>query len=164
MKRGLVLVALGAVVVFLSMNRPAQSTSGPGSLTTPEAAVYLACLIISNGGNLPANVTPSVIAAETAFNVSTIKQFKAITALQGMTFLQLGTVVGADLNLYCKQQATPECPGFGNKKHCHVILQTFSTDTPAQCLTTAAAFNPVAPTPTPLPCSDPKCLSDRSCG
>ena len=110
-----------------------------GSLNHFQAALYSDCVMASAAGALPAITNASQLNTQSyssQFDQAATTQFKSLTALQGLTPVQLGCLAHETLRDYAHQTFTR-----GQKTL--EALTRFLTMSPASCLAIASGFTPV---------------------
>jgi hypothetical protein len=114
------------------------SSKSLGRLGNFQAALYLDCVMTGTAGALPAITnanqlnTPSY---SSRLDSVAMAQFKSLTALHGLTPVQLGCLTHETLRDYAHQT-------FPKGQKTLEALTRFLTKSPASCLTIASGFTP----------------------
>jgi hypothetical protein len=117
------------------------SPSGLAALDKFQAALYSDCIMTGSAGELPAVNKASELSAtkdQSQLNKTAMTQFKSLTALQGLTPVQLGCLTQETLLDYAHQT-------FGHGHHSSQALTIFLTQNAGSCLRIASTYTPANP-------------------
>jgi hypothetical protein len=109
-----------------------------GHLDNFRAALYLDCVMTGTAGAFPALTNASqlnTLSYNSQLDSVGTAQFKSLTALQGLTPVQLGCLTHETLRDYAHQT-------FPKGQKTLEALTRFLTKSPASCLTIASGFTP----------------------
>jgi hypothetical protein len=109
-----------------------------GRLNKFQAALYSDCVMTGTAGALPAisNATQlNILSYNSRLDSVAMAQFKSLTALQGLTPIQLGCLTHETLRDYAHQT-------FPKGQKTLEALTRFLTKSPTLCLTIASGFIP----------------------
>jgi hypothetical protein len=114
------------------------SAKSLGRLDKFQAALYSDCVMTGTAGALPAITNASqlnILSYNSGLDSVAMAQFKSLTALQGLTPVQLGCLTHETLRDYAHQT-------FPKGQKTLEALTRFLTKSPASCLTIASGFTP----------------------
>jgi hypothetical protein len=109
-----------------------------GRLDNFQAALYSDCVMTGTAGALPAITNASqlsILSYNSRLDSAATAQFKSLTALHGLTPVQLGCLTHETLRDYAHQT-------FPKGQKTLEALTSFLTKSPASCLTIASGFTP----------------------